>query len=283
MSEYREWLPTFEQAALALVDRQEQVDAAAELIEKNLFLLGATGIEDKLQDGVPQTIQVLSDAGVRIWVLTGDRQETAINIGYSCRLLVEDMSLITCNEKTHFETKEVLERKLEAVRHIVLADQADQGGADEEAFALIIDGKSLDYAFEDDIRQTFLALARLCRTVICCRVSPLQKSLVVRLVRENVDAVTLAIGDGANDVGMIQAAHIGIGISGEEGLQAARAADFSIAQFRFLQKLMLVHGQWSYRRLSKLIMFSFFKNISLYMIQFWVQFSQIMGQLFFII
>lgn len=136
--------------------------------------------------------------------------------------------------------------------------------------ALIIDGKSLEYALEDDIKMTFLELAVMCKAVICCRVSPLQKALVVKLVRNNVEgAVTLAIGDGANDVTMIQAAHVGVGISGLEGLQAARSADFAIAQFRFLKKLLLVHGNWAYSRLCKVILYSFYKNITLYLVQFW--------------
>ena len=116
----------------------------------------------------------------------------------------------------------------------------------------------------------FLELATLCKAVVCCRVSPLQKALVVKLVKKNInESVTLAIGDGANDVGMIQAAHVGVGISGMEGLQAARSADFAIAQFRYLQKLLLVHGGWSYAKMSKLVLYSFYKNITLYLIQLW--------------
>ncbi|RKP02642.1 hypothetical protein CXG81DRAFT_10520 [Caulochytrium protostelioides] len=257
--EYTEWSKLYEKAATTVNNRGEELDKVAELIEKDLTLLGATAIEDKLQDGVPDTIHTLAQAGIKIWVLTGDRQETAINIGYSCKLLTEEMSLIVVNETTHFETKEFLEKKLMA-RTI----------PEIEPIALVIDGKTLSYALEDDVRMTFLELAVLCKAVLCCRVSPLQKALVVKLVRKNVsDVVTLAIGDGANDVSMIQAAHVGIGISGMEGLQAARAADFAIAQFRFLRKLLLVHGGWAYARMSKLIVYSFYKNITLYMTQLW--------------
>jgi phospholipid-transporting ATPase len=135
---------------------------------------------------------------------------------------------------------------------------------------LVIDGKSLTFALEDDIKDTFLELAMLCKAVVCCRVSPLQKALVVKLVKKNVaGAVTLAVGDGANDVSMIQAAHVGVGISGQEGLQAARASDFSIGQFRYLKKLLLVHGGWGYSRVTKVIVICFYKNITLYLIQFW--------------
>lgn len=108
---------------------------------------------------------------------------------------------------------------------------------------------------------------------VSSRVSPLQKALVVKLVKRNLKSLLLAIGDGANDVSMIQAAHVGVGISGVEGLQAARSADVSIAQFRFLRKLLLVHGAWSYQRISKVILYSFYKNIALYMTQFWVSYA----------
>jgi phospholipid-transporting ATPase len=114
--EYKNWNEIYNKAATTVNNRLDELDKAAEIIEKDMFLLGATAIEDKLQDGVPETIHVLAQAGIKIWVLTGDRQETAINIGYSCKLLNEDMNLIVINEKTHFETKEVLENRLQSVR-----------------------------------------------------------------------------------------------------------------------------------------------------------------------
>lgn len=141
-----------------------------------------------------------------------------------------------------------------------------------DALALVVDGKTLSFALEPAMELQFLELATRCKAVVCCRVSPLQKALVVKLVKRNVDAVLLAIGDGANDVGMIQAAHVGVGISGMEGLQAARSSDFAISQFKFLRRLLLVHGSWSYQRLSKLILYCFYKNIALYMTQFWFSF-----------
>lgn len=264
--EYQHWSQIYDRAATTIQNRGDELDKAAELIEKNLFLLGATAIEDKLQDGVPETIHTLQQAGIKVWVLTGDRQETAINIGYSCKLIQEDMSLIICNEQTHWETKEFLENKVKAIKSTY------QRGDDIEPLALIIDGKTLGFALEKDIEKVLLELAVLCKAVVCCRVSPLQKALVVKLVKRNLKSILLAIGDGANDVSMIQAAHVGVGISGLEGLQAARSADFAISQFRFLKKLLLVHGAWSYQRLSKLILFSFYKNICLYTTQFWYAF-----------
>ncbi|EJD08415.1 calcium transporting ATPase [Fomitiporia mediterranea MF3/22] len=274
-AEYREWSKIYDQAAATINGRGEALDAAAEIIEKDLFLLGATAIEDKLQEGVPDTIHTLQMAGIKVWVLTGDRQETAINIGLSCRLISESMNLVIVNEESALATKEFLSKRLSAI-----SNQRKSG--ELEDLALVIDGKSLTFALEKDLSKTFLELAIMCKAVICCRVSPLQKALVVKLVKKNQKAILLAIGDGANDVSMIQAAHVGVGISGVEGLQAARSSDVAISQFRYLKKLLLVHGAWSYRRLSKLILYSFYKNITLYMTQFWFSFfNNFSGQVSF--
>ncbi|KIK68995.1 hypothetical protein GYMLUDRAFT_35032 [Collybiopsis luxurians FD-317 M1] len=265
--EYLQWSAIYDQAAATINGRGEALDQAAELIEKDLFLLGATAIEDKLQEGVPDTIHTLQQAGIKVWVLTGDRQETAINIGMSCRLISESMNLVIVNEETAHDTEDFLSKRLAAIKN-----QRSTGELELEDLALVIDGKSLTFALEKPISKVFLELAIMCKAVICCRVSPLQKALVVKLVKKNQKAILLAIGDGANDVSMIQAAHVGVGISGVEGLQAARSADVAISQFRYLKKLLLVHGSWSYRRLSKLILYSFYKNITLYMTQFWFSF-----------
>jgi len=173
-------------------------------------LLGATAIEDKLQDGVPDTIHTLQMAGIKVWVLTGDRQETAINIGMSCRLIAESMNIVTVNEETTHGTQEFLNKCLSAIKN-------QRSTGEPEDLALVIDGKSLTFALEKEMSKTFLELAIMCQAVICCRVSPLQKALVVKLVKKNQKAILLAIGDGANDVSMIQAAHVGVGIFGVEG------------------------------------------------------------------
>ncbi|KAI9845262.1 MAG: hypothetical protein M1837_005018 [Sclerophora amabilis] len=266
--EFRDWWQVFETASTTVSgNRAEELDKAAEIIEHDLSLLGATAIEDKLQEGVPDTIHTLQQAGIKVWVLTGDRQETAINIGMSCKLISEDMTLLIVNEESADATRDNIAKKLAAIR----SNSGD--GLDLEALALIIDGKSLTYALEKDMEKSFLDLAVLCKAVICCRVSPLQKALVVKLVKRHLKALLLAIGDGANDVSMIQAAHVGVGISGMEGLQAARSADVAIGQFRYLRKLLLVHGAWSYQRICKVILYSFYKNIALYMTQFWYSFQ----------
>jgi len=268
--EYQDWSKKYYDASTSLQDRGDKMDAVAELIETNLFLLGATAIEDKLQDGVPETIQTLQDAGIKIWILTGDRQETAINIGMSCKLLSEDMNLLIVNEENKTDTRLNLQEKLTAIQE----HQFDgEDGSLESSLALIIDGHSLGFALEPDLEDLFIELGSRCRAVICCRVSPLQKALVVKMVkRKKKQSLLLAIGDGANDVSMIQAAHVGVGISGMEGMQAARSADVSIGQFKYLKKLLLVHGSWSYQRISNAILYSFYKNIALYMTQFWFVF-----------
>ncbi len=262
--EYREWRQIYDRAATTVGgNRAEELDKAAEILEHDFFLLGATAIEDRLQDGVPDTIHTLQTAGIKVWVLTGDRQETAINIGMSCKLISEDMTLLIINEETSTATRDSLQKKYDAV-----CSQAAVG--ERDTLALVIDGKSLTFALEKDMEKLFLDLAVMCKAVICCRVSPLQKALVVKLVKRHLKALLLAIGDGANDVSMIQAAHVGVGISGVEGLQAARSADVAIGQFRYLKKLLLVHGAWSYQRISKVILYSFYKNIAMFMTQFWV-------------
>lgn len=262
--EFQEWRQIFDKAATTVGgNRAEELDKAAEIIEHDFYLLGATAIEDRLQDGVPDTIHTLQQAGIKVWVLTGDRQETAINIGMSCKLISEDMTLLIINEENSTATRDNLQKKYDAVRN-----QAASG--EQDVLALVIDGKSLTFALEKDMEKLFLDLAVMCKAVICCRVSPLQKALVVKLVKRHLKALLLAIGDGANDVSMIQAAHVGVGISGVEGLQAARSADVAIGQFRYLRKLLLVHGSWSYQRISKVILYSFYKNIAMFMTQFWV-------------
>lgn len=102
-----------------------------------------------------------------------------------------------------------------------------------------------------------------CESVICCRVSPKEKADVVRLVKNNLHKITLAIGDGANDVNMIQEAHIGIGIYGQEGMRAVQASDYALPEFKALWKLLLVHGRLSYIRISDMILYFFYKNMIL--------------------
>nr|XP_014061344.1 unnamed protein product [Salmo salar] len=257
---YEQWAELYQRAATSLTNRALKMEESYELIERNLQLLGATAIEDKLQDKVPETIETLLRADIKIWILTGDKQETAINIGHSCRLLRKNMGLLVVNEETLEGTRAALSH------HCGMLGEALHR---ENDVALVMDGETLKYALSFEVRQYFLDLALSCKAVICCRVSPLQKSEVVDLVKRQVKVITLAVGDGANDVGMIQTAHVGVGISGNEGLQAANSSDYSIAQFKYLRNLLLVHGAWNYNRVSKCILYCFYKNIVLYIIEIW--------------
>ncbi|XP_078483950.1 phospholipid-transporting ATPase ID [Ciona intestinalis] len=295
---YNVWKEAHFKASTALEDREDKLSAVYEEIERDLDLLGATAIEDKLQDGVPETIANLSKANIKIWVLTGDKQETAVNIGYSCNMLTEEMKNVFVisgytfdevsaeikqayddieNERSHaspmssrddttFPNVVVHTSKVANGRAVVF--QSDQ----DNKFGLVINGHSLVHALNEELELKFLDLASLCTSVICCRVTPLQKAKVVELVKKNKKAVTLAIGDGANDVSMIKAAHIGVGISGEEGTQAVLSADFAFGQFRYLERLLLVHGRWSYMRMCKFFGYFFYKNFAFTLVHFWFGF-----------
>ncbi|CAJ0937470.1 unnamed protein product, partial [Mesorhabditis belari] len=288
------------EAAVDMYNRDEKLDALYEEMERNLTLLGATAIEDKLQDGVPEAIARLAAANIKIWVLTGDKTETAINIAYSCHLLTDDMSEImvidghseqevdvqlrdtwrafdaalaakarpptaSARMPERFDIETIHEEgeyannqngTQSANRGAPLSPNSGEGGG----VALVINGDSLGFALTDRLAATFLEIACKCQAVICCRVTPLQKAQVVDLVKRNKKAVTLSIGDGANDVSMIKTAHIGVGISGQEGMQAVLASDYSIGQFKYLERLLLVHGRWSYIRMCKFLSYFFYKN-----------------------
>ena len=262
-TEFDEWSEAHTQANLSLEERDEKLSEVYEQIERDMVLLGATAIEDKLQDGVPETIASLAEANIKLWVLTGDKQETAINIGFSAHILTNDMRNIFIIEGTCFEDVE---------RELKTAQAELKSAIKKNRFGFVISGSSLKFALDKPLSELFLRVTSLCQAVICCRVTPLQKSTIVTLVKNAKDVTTLAIGDGANDVGMIQAAHIGVGISGREGQQAVLASDFSFAQFRFLERLLLVHGRWSYLRMAKFLRYFFYKNFAFTWCHVWYGF-----------
>ncbi|KAK9063424.1 hypothetical protein SSX86_017294 [Deinandra increscens subsp. villosa] len=282
---YESWNEKFIQAKSSLRDRERKLDEVAELIEKDLTLIGCTAIEDKLQEGVPSSIEILSRAGIKIWVLTGDKLETAINIAYACKLINNDMKQFVISSETdairEVESRDDQVEIAQFIRETVKNElqkcheeaQSIIHGSTGQKLSLLIDGKCLMYALDPNLRSTLLSLSLSCSSVVCCRVSPLQKAQVTRLVRKGANKITLSIGDGANDVGMIQAAHVGVGISGMEGMQAVMASDFAIAQFRFLTDLLLVHGRWSYLRLCKVVSYFFYKNLTFTLTQFWYNFQ----------
>lgn len=256
--DYAAWKKLYQDATTALVNRQERIEAAGEVIEQGFNLLGASAIEDKLQKGVPETIEKLRRANMKIWMLTGDKRETAINIAHAARICQPGSEVYIIDS-----TKGDLEGQMYDMQQ------------DIEAGALhsvaVIDGHTLgEIEASATLTGLFYQLIPFIDSVICCRASPAQKASIVKAIRARLrksGALTLAIGDGANDLAMINAAHVGIGISGKEGLQAARVADFSIAQFRFLQRLLLVHGRWNYIRTAKFILWTYWKEMFFYLVQ----------------
>ncbi|XP_027008475.2 phospholipid-transporting ATPase IC isoform X1 [Tachysurus fulvidraco] len=303
--EFESWAQKHKEASVSMADREAALDEVYELIETDLMMIGATAIEDKLQDGVPETIANLARAQIKIWVLTGDKKETAENIGYACELLTGDMNIHYGEDVNQKLSERQANRRNET-------GSARAKKSQEPFFpepgknALIITGGWLNEIlyekkkkrrrlrlrrlgkrvpptnhedgqpmndFEKETRQRdFVDMACECSAVICCRVTPKQKANVVSLVKRYKKAVTLSIGDGANDVNMIKTADIGVGISGQEGMQAVMSSDFALAQFRYLQRLLLVHGRWSYIRMCKFLRFFFFKNFAFTLVHFWYSF-----------
>ncbi|KAI0256565.1 phospholipid-translocating P-type ATPase [Lactifluus subvellereus] len=300
--EYNSWVGRYQNALASVDDKESEVERVSNEIEQNLLLLGATAIEDKLQDGVPEAIADLKRAGIKIWVLTGDKLETAIAIGHSTNLIGREANIIIIRgggegatsiytqmlraAEEYFPDSDVVNdpevnaealardtenatprsnAQLYPLRRVssgVSSLVGSQNGQRPGGYVLVIDGLALTDALSDEPhKHLLLRLSMLCEAVVCCRVSPKQKALVVHLVKDGLDTVTLAIGDGANDVSMIQAADVGVGISGEEGMQAVNSSDYAIAQFRFLKRLLLVHGHWSYARNGNMINNFFYKNV----------------------
>ncbi|XP_055967412.1 phospholipid-transporting ATPase VD [Sorex fumeus] len=282
-NDYAEWLRNHFLAETSIDNREELLLESAKRLESKLTLLGATGIEDRLQEGVPESIEALHRAGIKIWMLTGDKQETAVNIAYACKLLEPDDKLFVLNTQSKDACEMLMGTILQELRekNRVSAEPASSSAKvppsptlphAEPRAGLIITGKTLEFALQEGLQEQFLELTACCQAVVCCRATPLQKSEVVKLVRNHLRVMTLAIGDGANDVSMIQVADIGIGISGQEGMQAVMASDFAVSQFKHLSKLLLVHGHWCYTRLSNMILYFFYKNVAYVNLLFWYQF-----------
>uniref|UniRef100_A0A0D9XRT0 Phospholipid-transporting ATPase n=1 Tax=Leersia perrieri TaxID=77586 RepID=A0A0D9XRT0_9ORYZ len=249
--EYLEWSRSFKEANSALVDREWKVAEVCQKLEHSLEILGVSAIEDRLQVGVPETIEILRQSGINFWMLTGDKQSTAIQIALLCNLISSEPKgqLLYINGRTEDEVVRSLERVLLTMRITT---------SEPKELAFVVDGCALEIILSR-YNEAFTELAVLSKTAICCRVTPSQKAQLVKLLK-SCDYRTLAIGDGGNDVRMIQQADIGVGISGREGLQAARAADYSIGKFRFLKRLILVHGRYSYNRTAFLSQYSFYKS-----------------------
>ncbi|XP_011928321.1 PREDICTED: phospholipid-transporting ATPase IK isoform X2 [Cercocebus atys] len=321
---YEDWRQRHQEASLLLQNRAQALQQVYNELEQNLKLLGATAIEDRLQDGVPETIKCLKKSNIKIWVLTGDKQETAVNVGFACELLSENMLILEEKEITRiletywesnndFLTKkslsqvklalvingDFLDKLLVSLRkepralvQNVNMDEAWQEPGQSRRdflyarrlsllcrrFGLPLAAPPAEDSAEDSgarrrsevlQERAFVDLASNCQAVICCRVTPKQKALIVALVKKYHQVVTLAIGDGANDVNMIKTADVGVGLAGQEGMQAVQNSDFVLGQFCFLQRLLLVHGRWSYVRICKFLRYFFYKTMASMMVQVW--------------
>ncbi|KAK2560742.1 putative phospholipid-transporting ATPase IIB [Acropora cervicornis] len=232
---YQDFEHRYNQAKLNISDRATKVMDVQRTLEHDLELLCLTGVEDKLQIDVRPTLEMLRNAGIKIWMLTGDKLETATCIAQSSRLVARNQMIHTFKQ---------ISNRSEA--HLELNSLRRKNDC-----ALIIKGDSLDVCLRH-YEHEFVELACNCPVVVCCRCSPQQKADIVNLLKKHTGKRTCAIGDGGNDVSMIQAADAGVGIEGKEGRQASLAADFSIKQFRYLGRLLMWHGRNSYKRSAAL-------------------------------
>ncbi|KAG7393199.1 hypothetical protein PHYPSEUDO_011204 [Phytophthora pseudosyringae] len=282
--EFRSWNSRY----LALKNNSTRGASEEELaqvisgLERRLVLVGVSAIEDKIQDGVPEALEKFRAAGIKVWMLTGDRADTATNVAHAVRLVSAEMRLLRLCESTwaegsKHEAIDFLHRELRKAREegevggaeSITSSVLAKSGAARPGLALLIDDKVVEAVTGFGLEKEFLELCMQCESVLCARISPKQKELIVGMVRSFCpNKVTLSIGDGANDVPMIQGAHIGVGIAGEEGHQASDASDYSLPAFRFLQRLVLVHGRAMNRRIAVLTLYVFYKNVLLVLPQF---------------
>ncbi|KAJ9478875.1 putative phospholipid-transporting ATPase NEO1 [Pseudozyma hubeiensis] len=241
----------YKAARVQVEDRnQAMAGAIAEHLENNLELLGLTGVEDKLQEDVKMTLELLRNAGIKVWMLTGDKIETATCIAISSKLVARNQYV---HQVAKLGTPDAVRDMLDFVRTKLDC-------------CLVIDGESLQVCL-DSFKDEFIDLATQLSAVVACRCSPTQKADVARLIRTHTRKRVCCIGDGGNDVSMIQAADVGLGIVGKEGKQASLAADFSITQFSHLTKLLVWHGRNSYKRSAKLAQFVIHRGLIISIIQ----------------
>ena len=331
--DFNNWRDKLHVEELNIQKNLKNVEKYYDVIEKNFEILGATVVEDKLQDKVPQTIKEIKSAGIKFWVLTGDKVSTAENIGLSCNLISRQQKIfkLLClddEERVKYNSnKEIIKffkdfqkylkflaKKYNYVKINSIISKSSEAKRDKnnnsihddvssnlstsiainyelfemlkkknyiEPYSIIIEATILIGLFRDeDQTENFLSICYYADSVLCCRVSPFQKSQIVyKMKRFAPNAITLAIGDGGNDVSMIMEANIGIGIIGEEGMSAANASDFSIGEFKLLKRLLFFHGRTNLNRISKLILYFFYKNIIFTISQFFFSpFSLSSGQ-----
>ncbi|XP_069749632.1 phospholipid-transporting ATPase IG-like isoform X3 [Narcine bancroftii] len=287
--EYDQFSTQLHAAKMALKDREEKLAEAYDNIENDMHLIGATAVEDKLQDQAAETIEALHSAGMKVWVLTGDKMETAMATCFACRLFNSNMKLLELTikyiEEYRTEGAEKVHELLLELHKAVVQDKRCSSASllrswsVTQEYGLIIDGAALSLILKptqdgtSNYKNLLLQICKRCTAVLCCRMAPLQKAQIVKMVKNTKDhPITLAIGDGANDVSMVLEAHVGIGLKGKEGRQAARNSDYAIPKFKHLRKLLLAHGHLYYIRIAQLVQYFFYKNLCFILPQFLYQF-----------
>uniref|UniRef100_A0A8C7MF26 Phospholipid-transporting ATPase n=1 Tax=Oncorhynchus kisutch TaxID=8019 RepID=A0A8C7MF26_ONCKI len=242
--QYQDFEARYIQAKLSVHDRSLKVATVIESLEMEMELLCLTGVEDQLQADVRPTLEILRNAGIKVWMLTGDKLETATCTAKNAHLVTRNQDIhifrsVTTRGEAHLE--------LNAFRR-------------KHDCALVISGDSLEVCLKF-YEYEFMELACQCPAVVCCRCAPTQKAQIVRLLQERTGKLTCAVGDGGNDVSMIQEADCGVGVEGKEGKQASLAADFSVTQFKHLGRLLMVHGRNSYKRSAGLSQFVIHRSL----------------------
>ncbi|KAL0974142.1 hypothetical protein UPYG_G00216180 [Umbra pygmaea] len=287
--EYSQVDSSLQEARLALHDREEKLLKVYNQVEDGMSLIGATAVEDRLQEEAAETMEALQGAGMKVWVLTGDKMETAKSTCYACRLFQRDTELLELTVRTLEDGG----RKREERMHELLLDYHKRAVKDappakagvtrmwssaNQDYGFIIDGASLSLLLNSSTdtshyKSLFLQICQNCTSVLCCRMAPLQKAQIVKMVKNSKGCpITLSIGDGANDVSMILEAHVGIGIKGKEGRQAVRNSDYAIPKLKHMKKLLLAHGHLYYVRIAHLVQYFFYKNLCFILPQFLYQF-----------
>ncbi|XP_040261801.1 phospholipid-transporting ATPase IG isoform X4 [Bufo bufo] len=287
MEEYEKVHKQLDEANMALQDREEKLARVFDDIEDSMHLLGATAVEDRLQEQAAETIEALHAAGMKVWVLTGDKMETAKSTCYACRLFQNTTELLELTTKNmeECERKEDRLQELLLEYHRKLVQEAPKikgsvkrSWTGSQDYGLIIDGSTLSLILNTNCssspyKNIFLQICQKCTAILCCRMAPLQKAQIVKMVKNSKgNPITLSVGDGANDVSMILEAHVGIGIKGKEGRQAARNSDYAVPKFKHLKKLLLAHGHLYYVRIAHLVQYFFYKNLCFILPQFLYQF-----------
>ncbi|EKG05137.1 phospholipid-translocating ATPase, putative [Trypanosoma cruzi] len=249
---FETFLAKYNEANADLGDtRNSSLDAAMRIIERDMKLVCVTGVEDELQDDVTTSLETLGMGGIKVWILTGDKVETATTIGHSTRLIPRNGVVEVMASSTEEDAVRFLEKL--AARYALLS----RGACISRPWTLILDGTSLSFCLSESVSRIFVEVSQTAYSVIVARCSPTQKAAVIHTMRKYCDKRVrmAAIGDGGNDVSMILAADVGIGVEGLEGKQASMAADFSITKFAHCVRLIMWHGRRSYCRTCRMSQF----------------------------